>query len=246
MFEAGVQYGHKNQFDNPAMRPYIHQTKNGMRIIDVVQSADRLVKALEFVKSVAKDNKQILFVGTKNKVSPLVKRYAAACNMPSVDVRWFGGTLTNYMVVRQSVKRLEALLLQERENDFAHLIKKERAKQIHSITKLLKKVGGMRIMRGLPSALFIVDVRSEANAVREANALGIPVIAIVDSNSSPIGIDYMIPGNDDSSKAIKLYLSSVSDAINEVRHASVTIDEAKTADADVNEPAAQADKTKDN
>ena len=246
MFEAGVQYGHKNKFDNPAMRPYVHQTKNGMRIIDVVQSADGLIKALEFVKSIAKDGKQILFVGTKNKVSPLVKRYAESCNMPSVDARWYGGTLTNHMVVRQSVKRLEALHLQERENDFAHLIKKERAKQIHSITKLLKKVGGMRIMRGLPSALFIVDVRAETNAVREANALGIPVIGIVDTNSSPIGIDYIIPGNDDSTKAINLYLSSISDAVNEVRHASVKIDEAGAVGTDANEPVAQVGKTKGN
>lgn len=143
--------------------------------------------------------------------------------MPFVDKRWLGGTLTNYMVVRKSVKRLEALTLERQTNDFSHMIKKERAKTIHLLSNLERKVGGMRIMRGLPAAIFIIDAHSEANAIREAKVMGIPVIAVVDTNSSPLNIAHLIPGNDDSMKAINLYLSYLAETI---RKTSPVLDEA--------------------
>jgi small subunit ribosomal protein S2 len=223
MFAAGVQYGHKSRFSNPAMDKYIHQTTNGMRLIDVRKSESMLLQALEFAKQITANKGQILFVGTKVKASILIKKYAESCNMPFVDKRWLGGTLTNYMVVRKSVKRLEALTLERQTNDFSHMIKKERAKTIHLLSNLERKVGGMRIMRGLPAAIFIIDAHSEANAIREAKVMGIPVIAVVDTNSSPLNIAHLIPGNDDSMKAINLYLSYLAETI---RKTSPVLDEA--------------------
>lgn len=214
MFEAGVQYGHKSRFSNPAMRQYVYQTTNKMRLIDVRQSEEKFIQALAKVKKIVTQKGQILFVGTKVKASSLIKKYAASCNMPYVDKRWLGGTLTNHMVVSRSVKKLEALIEERQTNDFSHLIKKERAKALHLLTKLERKVGGLSTMRGLPAAIFLIDAKSEANAIREAQARGIPVIAVVDTNSSPLGISHVIPGNDDSMKAITLYLSHLAEAIN--------------------------------
>jgi small subunit ribosomal protein S2 len=214
MFEAGVQYGHKSRFSNPAMSKYVYQTTNKMRLIDVRQSEERFLQALEFIKQIVAKKGQVLFVGTKVKASSLIKKYAASCNMPYIDKRWLGGTLTNYMVVSRSVKKLEALTEERQTNDFSYMIKKERAKALHLLTNLERKVGGIRTMRGLPAAIFMIDTKSESNAIREAQVMGIPVIAVVDTNSSPLGVTHVIPGNDDSMKAIKLYLSYLAEAIN--------------------------------
>lgn len=213
MFASGVQFGHKNRFYNPAMLPYIYETKNGMRIFDLVQTAKMFEKSLDVIGTIVAQKGQIVFVGTKPKASKFIKHYAETCQMPYVENRWLGGTLTNYSIVKRSIRTLENLELEFTTNGFEHLIKKERSKKVNVMKRLLRKIGGLKTLKGLPKALFVLDAKTEANAIKEAHALKIPVFAVVDSNSSPEGVQFVIPGNDDSQKAIKLYLSYIAQRI---------------------------------
>lgn len=213
MFSAGVQYGHNKRYWNPEIKHYIYQTKNKMNIFNLVKTEELFNTALDFISEVASNKGQILLIGTKLPARDLIKSYAESCKMPFVNIRWLGGTLTNYMSIRHSVKRLEKLEAIKEMGGFIGLPKKEIIEKVKTIEKLKRSVGGIATMRGMPSAVFIIDVKTEHNAVLEAKCLNIPVVAIVDSNSSLKNIDYPIPGNDDSMKAIDLYLGEVSKRI---------------------------------
>lgn len=218
MLEAGVHYGHNRRFWNPYVKNYIYTNKNRIDIFDLQKTEQLFNKALEFIRSSIQNNGKILFVGTKNKASDLVKHYASSCGMPYVEKRWLGGTLTNYMSIRHSIKRLSKLEAMKESGAFELMIKKE-AHQYHlEIERLTKSVGGIKNINGLPDMLFVIDSKNEKIAIQEAKCLGIPVVAVVDSDSSFKDIDYIIPGNDDSMKAIKFYLEKVSSIILEEKN----------------------------
>lgn len=217
MLEAGVHFGHQTRVWNPKMKNYIFGARNKIHIINLDKTLPAYLKAIDFLKNIASRKGKILFVGTKTQAQEIVKEGALRCGMPYVSERWLGGMLTNYKTIRQSIKRLKEL---EELRDGAtaeKLTKKEALVLGRQIAKLESSLGGIRNMGGLPDALFIIDVGHEKIAVCEANKLKIPVVGIVDSNNSPEGIDYVIPGNDDSAKAIQLYVQYVADAIAEAR-----------------------------
>jgi small subunit ribosomal protein S2 len=217
MLEAGVHFGHQTRFWNPKMAPYIFGERNRIHIINLEKTLPLYVEAADFVKTVVADGGRVLFVGTKRSAREAVAREAARCGMPHVTHRWLGGMLTNFKTIRQSIRRLaeidemaESGLLDQRSKREAQMVRRER-------DKLERSLGGIREMEGLPDVLFVVDVGHERIAIHEAQKLGIPVIAIVDTNCSPDGISYMIPGNDDSMRAIELYAAGVADAVIEGR-----------------------------
>ena len=212
MLRAGVHFGHQTKYWNPKMEPYIFGVRNKTHIINLERSVELFKPALAFVKSVAQKNNKILFVATKRSASNIVKEEALRCGMPYVNERWLGGMLTNYKTIRSSIRRLEDLLRQKEDGTFSKLTKKEALKLQRQIDKLQKAIGGVREMGGLPDALFVIDVKREAIAISEASKMGIPIIAVVDTNSSPEGIDYLVPGNDDSIRSIALFSRAVSDA----------------------------------
>ena len=211
MLRAGVHFGHQTKYWNPKMEPYIFGVRNKTHIINLERSVELFKPALAFVKSVAQKNNKILFVATKRSASNIVKEEALRCGMPYVNERWLGGMLTNYKTIRSSIRRLEDLLRQKEDGTFSKLTKKEALKLQRQIDKLQKAIGGVREMGGLPDALFVIDVKREAIAISEASKMGIPIIAVVDTNSSPEGIDYLVPGNDDSIRSIALFSRAVSD-----------------------------------
>jgi len=212
MLQAGVHFGHQTKYWNPKMENYIFGVRNKIHIIDLMQTKELLKPALAFVKSVAQKNNKILFVATKRAASSILKEEAERCNMPYVNERWMGGMLTNYKTIRSSINRLEDLLRQKEEGIFKKLTKKEGLKLQREIDKLQRAIGGVRDMGGLPDALFVIDVKRESIAVSEASKMGIPIIGVVDSNSSPEKVDYVIPGNDDATRSIILFSRAVSDA----------------------------------
>ena len=212
MLQAGVHFGHQTKYWNPKMENYIFGVRNKIHIIDLQQTKELLKPALAFVKSVAQKNNKILFVATKRAASNILKEEAERCNMPYVNERWMGGMLTNYKTIRSSINRLEDLLRQKEEGIFKKLTKKEGLKLQREIDKLQRAIGGVRDMGGLPDALFVIDVKRESIAVSEASKMGIPIIGVVDSNSSPEKVDYVIPGNDDATRSIILFSRAVSDA----------------------------------
>ena len=224
MLEAGVHFGHQTRYWNPKMGPYIFGKRNNIHIINLEQSLPMFNDALNFVGKLASKKGRILFVGTKRAAQDPIREDAERAGMPYVNRRWLGGMLTNYQTVRQSIKRLDVIDEMMAAGKLDGLKKKEVLNLTREQAKLEKSIGGIRIMGGLPDALFIVDVDHERIAIQEANKLGLPVIAIVDSNSNPDGVDYIIPGNDDSMRAIKLYTSSVADAILEGRASVATGD----------------------
>lgn len=217
MLEAGVHFGHQTRFWDPKMKPYIYGAKSKIHIINLDKTYPMFYEGLNFIKRVANRNGKILFVGTKTSAGRIIKEQAERCGMPYVNYRWLGGMLTNFKTVKQSIKRLQELEAMRDDGTFEKLVKKEALMRSREMHKLERGLGGIKNMGSLPDALFIVDVGHEKIAVREANNLRIPVVGIVDTNNSPHGIDYVIPGNDDAVRAIELYVSSAADVILEAK-----------------------------
>ena len=212
MLQAGVHFGHQTKYWNPKMEHHIFGVRDKIHIINLEHTVEMIKPAMKFIESVAAKNNKILFVGTKRTATEIIKNEAIRCSMPYVNERWLGGMLTNYKTIRSSITRLENLLRQKEDGTFNKLTKKEGLKIQRDIDRLQKSIGGVTEMGGLPDALFIIDVKREAIAVSEASKMGIPIIGIVDSNSNPEGIDYVIPGNDDSIRSIALFTEAVADA----------------------------------
>ena len=213
LLQAGAHFGHQTRFWNPKMDQYIFGARNKIHIINLEHTVPAFNEALDYVKRLASNKNNIMFVGTKRAAGKIIQEQAERCGMPYVSHRWLGGMLTNYKTVRASIKRLRELEEQEADGTFARLTKKEALMRTRVKDKLERSVGGIKEMAGLPDVLFVVDVDHERIAVTEANKLGIPVIGIVDTNSNPDGIDFIIPGNDDAIRAIKLYVKAVADAV---------------------------------
>ena len=213
MLAAGVHFGHQTRFWNPKMAPYIFGARNKIHIINLERTLPAFNEALSEIQGLARRGNKILFVGTKRAAAKVINEQASRVNQPFVDQRWLGGMLTNYKTIRQSIRRLQDLEKQSEDGTFEMLPKKEALQKTRMMTKLHSSLGGIKLMGGLPDALFVVDVQHEHIAISEANKLGIPVFGIVDSNSDPDGIDYVIPGNDDAIRAIRLYVTAVADAI---------------------------------
>ncbi|MDF1821428.1 MAG: 30S ribosomal protein S2 [Alcanivoracaceae bacterium] len=222
MLKAGVHFGHQTRFWNPKMKPFIFGARNKIHIVNLEKTLPLFNDALAFVNKLASSNNKILFVGTKRAAQKIVKEEAQRCGMPYVDNRWLGGMLTNWKTIRQSIKRYRDLEAQANDGTFEKLTKKEALMRTREMDKLERSIGGIKDMGGLPDALFVIDVDHEDIAVQEARKLGIPVIAIVDTNSDPDGIDYVIPGNDDAIRAIQLYVKAVADACTEGRQYAAT------------------------
>ncbi|MCL6688641.1 SSU ribosomal protein S2P [Pseudomonas citronellolis] len=213
MLKAGVHFGHQTRYWNPKMGKFIFGARNKIHIINLEKTLPLFNDALTFVERLASGKNKILFVGTKRSAGKIVREEAARCGMPYVDHRWLGGMLTNYKTIRQSIKRLRELETQQQDGTFDKLTKKEALMRTRDLEKLDRSLGGIKDMGGLPDALFVIDVDHERIAITEANKLGIPVIGIVDTNSSPDGVDYVIPGNDDAIRAVQLYLGSMAEAV---------------------------------
>jgi len=213
MLEAGVHFGHQTRYWNPKMTPFIFGQRNSIHIINLEQTLPLYQKAQEFVKNLAAEKGKVLFVGTKRAAREAVRSEAARCDMPFVSYRWLGGMLTNFKTIKQSIKRLEELEAMHEDGSFDSLTKKEGLGLTREQEKLERSLGGIKDMRSLPDALFVIDVGHEKIAVHEARKLGIPVVAIVDTNCSPNDVDYVIPGNDDAMRAAKLYAAGIADAI---------------------------------
>ncbi len=213
MLEAGVHFGHQTRFWNPKMAPFIFGERNKIHIINLEKTQPLYATAAAFVKSVAADGGKVLFVGTKRSARDAVQKEAARCNMPYVNQRWLGGMLTNFKTIRQSIKRLNELDDMAQSGSLDRRGKKEAQMLRREMDKLLRSLGGIRNMTALPDALFVIDVGHEEIAILEARKLGIPVVAVVDTNCSPDGIDYVIPGNDDAMRAILLYAGGVADSV---------------------------------
>ena len=220
LLEAGVHYGHQTNNWNPKMRKYVYGERNGIYVIDVIQTIALAKKAYDFLFKVASEGKSVLFVATKRQAADIVQEAAIKCDAFYVTHRWLGGMLTNYKTITLSVDKIRKVEKMKENGDFNLLTKKECAKIEKNITKLSKNLGGIRDMRKLPGALFVVDPNNERIAVAEANILGIPVVAITDTNCDPTGIDYIIPGNDDAIKSVALFLEYFTGAILSGRKAS--------------------------
>lgn len=212
MLKAGVHFGHQTRYWNPKMDQYIFGARNKIHIINLEHTVPMFNDAITFVNGLAAKKSKVLFVGTKRAASNLVKEHAGRAGQPFVNHRWLGGMLTNWKTIRQSIRRLKELETQSQDGTFDKLTKKEALMRTREMEKLERSLGGIKDMGGLPDALFIIDVDHENIAVAEANKLGIPVIGVVDTNSSPDGVDYVIPGNDDAIRAIELYVGAVADA----------------------------------
>jgi len=212
LLEAGVHFGHRTRRWNPKMKPYIFTERNGIHIIDLQQTIARLNQAYDLVKETVASSGVVLFVGTKRQAQESVIQEAQRCNMPYVDQRWLGGTLTNWRTIRQRIDYLVEAEKQQARGEFARLVKKEALLKEREIARLNHRLGGLKELRRLPNLLFVVDVRRDALAIKEANILGIPIIAMVDTNCNPDPIDHVIPSNDDAIRAIKLMLSVMATA----------------------------------
>jgi small subunit ribosomal protein S2 len=215
MLAAGVHFGHQTRFWNPKMAPFIFGARNKIHIINLEKTLPAFNEALIEMRNMASKGKKIMFVGTKRAAAKVVAEQAARVGMPYVDQRWLGGMLTNYKTIRQSIKRLIDLETESQDGTFDLLSKKEALLRTRMMSKLQSSLGGIKEMGGLPDALFVVDVQHEHIAITEANKLGIPVFGVVDTNSDPAGVDFVIPGNDDAIRAIRLYVSAVADAVAE-------------------------------
>jgi len=213
LLQAGAHFGHQTRFWNPKMDQYIFGARNKIHIINLEHTVPAFNDALNTVRRLAEKKNQVMFVGTKRAAGKIIEEQARRCGMPFVSHRWLGGMLTKYKTIRSSIKRLRELEEQESDGTFAKLTKKEALMRSRMKEKLERSIGGIKEMSGLPDVLFVVDVDHERIAVTEANKLGIPVIGIVDTNSDPDGVDYVIPGNDDAIRAIKLYVAAVADAV---------------------------------
>jgi small subunit ribosomal protein S2 len=221
MLEAGVHFGHQTRYWNPRMAPYIFGHRNKIHIVNLEKTMEKYLEALKFVHRLATNKGTVLFVGTKRQAREIIKEEAQRCGTPYVDYRWLGGMLTNYKTVKQSIMRLKDIEAMARDGTLDKLPKKEALHYQREIVKLDRSLGGIKDMNGLPDALFVIDVGYQKGAVAEANKLGIPVIGVVDTNHTPEGVAYVIPGNDDSSRAIRLYVRGVADAVLEGRQDSL-------------------------
>lgn len=217
LLEAGVHFGHQTRRWNPKMAEYIFTERNGIYIIDLQKTVSKVEEAYEFIKEVSEDGGKILFVGTKKQAQEAIEAEAKRCGMYYVNQRWLGGMLTNYKTIKKRIDRLSELKEMEEEGIFEVLPKKEVMQLKHEAERLEKFLGGIQDMGGLPDVLFVVDPRKERIAVNEAKILGIPVVAIVDTNCDPDEIDYVIPGNDDAIRAVKLLTGTIADAVIEGR-----------------------------
>jgi small subunit ribosomal protein S2 len=221
MLEAGVHFGHQTRYWKPKMAPYIFGHRNKIHIVNLEKTLVMFNEALAYVRKLSSNKGTILFVGTKRQAREIVREEAVRSGSPFVDHRWLGGMLTNYKTVRQSIKRLQEMEAMVADGSIEKLTKKEGLTFQREREKLERSLGGIKDMNGLPDALFIIDVGYQKGAVTEANKLGIPVIGIVDTNNTPDGVDFIIPGNDDSSRAIRLYARGIADAVLEGRNQSV-------------------------
>jgi small subunit ribosomal protein S2 len=217
MLEAGVHFGHQTRFWNPKMAPFIFGHRNKIHIINLEKTLAKYQEAMAFLRKLSMNRGSVLFVGTKRQAREIVAEEARRANSPFVDERWLGGMLTNFKTVKGSIKRLKELEQMSEDGSFERMSKKEALMLQRELTKLNKSLGGIKDMTGLPDALFVIDVGFHKIAVTEAKKLGIPVVGVVDTNHSPEEVSYVIPGNDDSSRAIRLYAQGVADAVLEGR-----------------------------
>ncbi len=218
MLEAGVHFGHQTRFWNPKMAPFIFGQRNKIHIVNLEKTLVKYNEATAFVRKLASNRGNIMFVGTKRQAREIVAEEARRANMPYVDERWLGGMLTNFKTVKVSIKRLKDMEAMVEDGSIERLSKKEALMASRELEKLQKSLGGIKELGGLPDALFVIDVGYHKIAITEANKLGIPVVAVVDTNHSPEGVDFVIPGNDDSSRAIRLYARGIADAVLEGRN----------------------------
>jgi len=246
MLEAGVHFGHRSRFWHPKMEPFIYGTRNGVHIINLEKTLPQFNDVLNFASRTAAHGGSILFVGTKRAASNIIKEEAIRCGMPYVNHRWLGGMMTNYKTIKASIKRLKDLEFLAEES-FAQFSKKEALVMTREMEKLERSLGGIKDLGGIPDVVFVVDIGYEKNAVREARALQLPIIGVVDTNHSPEGIDYIIAGNDDSIRAISYYAREIANAVLEAK-ASISPAQKKTekkpaakAEAEM-KPAAKAEK----
>jgi len=221
MLEAGVHFGHQTRYWNPKMAPYIFGHRNKIHIINLEKTLALYQDALKFTRQIAANRGTILFVGTKRQAREIVREEALRCQMPFVDHRWLGGMLTNFKTVKGSIKRLKEMEGMQQDGSLERISKKEALGLTRELAKLQRSLGGIKDLGALPEALFIIDVGYQKGAVAEANKLGVPVIGVVDTNHNPEGIQYVIPGNDDSSRAIRLYARGMADAVLEGRTQSL-------------------------
>ena len=232
LLEAGVHFGHQTRRWNPKMAPYIYTERNGIYIVDLQKTVRKLEEAYSFVRELSASGKSLLFVGTKKQAQEAIKEEATRCGQYYVHARWLGGMMTNFKTMRTRVDRLNQLKTMQTDGTFDMLPKKEVMKHLGEIEKLEKYLGGVKDMKTLPGALFIVDTRKERNAIAEAHKLGIPVVAIADTNCDPDEIDYVIPGNDDAIRAIKLISSIMANAVLEGKQGEQMEDAAKDESAE--------------
>ena len=221
MLEAGVHFGHQTRYWNPRMAPYIFGHRNKIHIVNLEKTMAMYQEALKFVRQLSTNKGTVLFVGTKRQARDIIKEEAQRCGAPYVDYRWLGGMLTNYKTVKQSIKRLKEMEAMTQDGSMDKLPKKEALHYQREIAKLDRSLGGIKDMNGLPDALFVIDVGYQKGAIAEARKLGIPVIGVVDTNHTPEGVAYVIPGNDDSSRAIRLYVRGMADAVLEGKQDSL-------------------------
>ena len=221
MLEAGVHFGHQTRFWNPKMAPFIFGHRNKVHIVNLEQTVVMFDEAVKYVRKLAANKGTILFVATKRQAREIIKEEAQRAGCPYVDHRWLGGMLTNFKTVQTSIKRLKELEAMMEDGTLERVSKKEGLMLQRELDKLERSLGGIKDMQGLPDALFVIDVGYQKGAVTEARKLGIPVVGVVDTNHSPVGVDYVIPGNDDSSQAIRLYARGMADAVLEGRAQSL-------------------------
>lgn len=244
MLEAGVHFGHQTRYWDPKMAPYLFGSRNSIHIINLEKSLPMFNEAMNYLGQLALNKGNILFVGTKKAARKAVAEEAERCGMPYVNHRWLGGMLTNYKTIKQSINRLKELEAMKTDGSlYQRFSKKEALGMERELEKLERSLGGIKDMKGIPDVLFVLDVGYEKNAVNEAKKLGIPVVGVVDSNNKPEGVDYIIPGNDDSIKAIKLYCQGVSAAVLDAKTAGLELS-AKNDDF-VEESKSEEEKTED-
>ncbi len=245
LLEAGVHFGHQTKRWNPKMGKYIYATRNDIHIIDLQISVDHVEAAYQFVKSVAAEGKSVLFVGTKKQAQDAIKSEAQRCDMYYINQRWLGGTLTNFKTIRTRIDRLNKINQMELIGEFQMLPKKEVSKLKKERDDLERNLGGIKNMRNLPGCLFVVDLKKEENAVREARKLNIPIVAVVDTNCDPDLVDYVIPGNDDAIRAIQLFASLMANAVIEAKQGESFVapepeESAEVSEAEAEEAAVEA------
>ncbi len=221
MLEAGVHFGHQTRFWNPKMAPYIFGQRNKIHIINLEKTLVMFEEAMKYLRRLSANGGTILFVGTKRQSRDIIREEATRCGSPYVNQRWLGGMLTNFKTIKQSIKRLQEMEAMVQDGLLDKLVKKEALDFQRELDKLNNSLGGIKEMKGLPDVMFVIDVGYQKGTITEANKLGIPVVGIVDTNHSPAGVEYVIPGNDDSGQAIRLYARAAADAILEGRNQSI-------------------------